>query len=298
MSLFFLFFSIFVFVFDNTVLAKEAGKEELSKSIEEVIPQDDRDKLEYFFWNLVACNHFGYTLFGDKPISLAGYFCKTPLGNILLGQLPADEFPQLLSIWQKYAVNFPSKRFILIDEPQSNPDLREFVIINKAAFIKTVDENIMLFKKILGKNISARKLLNQLEQPNANLHTILHSHEGLLGILLGYGVHNAFLYHRRDKILQNLRMEKIPLDLQISLASLPNYAKLEKKLEFLWAHLKFCGDHHYLPLIIGSVHFVGDHSNQETLDLMEKYQKLRGHLSSQYADRCFLLHTLQQLISK
>jgi hypothetical protein len=295
MKLFLSFFNIFIFVFFSTVSAKDANKD-ISETIEK-IPHEDREKLERFFWDLIVCNHFGYTLYGDKPISLNGYFCKTPLGNILCGQLPVDEFPQLLSVWKKYASNFPSSKFLLIDEPQSNPDMREFVIINKTAFIKTINKNIVYFKKVLGDNVSGRKLLNQLKQPDANLHTVLHNHEGLLGILLGYGTRNAFLYHQRDKILHNVRMEKVPLNLYASDKSTLNADK-KKKLKYLWAHLKSCGEHDYSPLTIGSVHFVGDLSNHETIALMKKYQKTRGHLSSLYADGCFLHRTLMQLISK
>ena len=114
---------------------------------------------------------------------------------------------------------------------------------------------------------------------------------------LGYGTRNAFLYHKRDKILRSKRIEKIPLKLHIWNSSSFNLS-LEKELDYLWSHLKPCGEYAYSPLIIGSVHFVGDLSNSETVSLIAKYKKMRGYLSALYADGYFLHRTLSQIISE
>lgn len=54
-------------------------------SVSEILkeaPLDDREDLEDLFSQLIYNNNFGYTLFGDKPVSLASFFNITH-GKIL-----------------------------------------------------------------------------------------------------------------------------------------------------------------------------------------------------------------------
>lgn len=306
------FLSIFFFFFCNfTLIAGEiaelksqplvkfsAQTYELVRSKVAAIPKEDREFLNRFFSSLVLRNEFGYALFADKPISLTGYFLKVPLGNAILGHYYTDEFIDLLAVWKKYASYFPSTNFILIDEPQSHPEMREFVLINKAAFIKKFEENISDFEAILGEGVTAQKLLARLEQPNANLKTILQNHEGLLGILLGYGRNNAFIFQQRDNILRDEWMEKPPLNLRALTKPSPGYSSTEEEFKQLHATLQLCGEHCYSPLIMGSIHFAADLSDRETQELMKKYTKQRGEISSVFTNGHLLEIVLAQLIHK
>lgn len=271
---------------------------DLVRSKVAAIPKEDRDILNRFFSDLILKSEFGYALFADKPISLTGYFIKVPLLNTLLGHYYADEFIDLLAVWKKYADHFPVENFVLIDHPQNSPRLREFVLINKTAFIKKFDEHKSDFEAILGRGITAQKLLVKLEQPNANLNTLLKNDEALLGILLGYGRNNAFIFKKRDNILQDQWMEKPPLNLRALTKPSPGFSSTEEEFNHLHSVLKSCGDHHYSPLFMGSICFVGDYEDKETQELMKKYTRQRGEISSILSKGNFLEIVLSQLTYK
>jgi len=255
-----------------------------------LIPQEDLNKLDRFFRNLVLFNHFGYTLFGDKPISLKGYFLKVPVGNVLMGQNPVDETIDLLQVWKKYSSWFPSERFLLFDEPQNNQQMRKIVLINKNYFIEKVDQNISYFQSVLGKNITSQQLLKQLEKSDVRLTEILQNHEGLLGILLGYGKQNSIYYQRRNEILQEQCLDKVPIDLG------PSLGFLQEELDFLWKHLKICGNNDSPIVMIRSVQFAGDPYAPETGLLNEKYRQTQKKISAIYAKGNFLELTLAQFM--
>ena len=43
----------------------------------------EEDHSSELFAFLVRSSQFGYTLWGDKPVSVAGYFVTPPLGNVI-----------------------------------------------------------------------------------------------------------------------------------------------------------------------------------------------------------------------
>ena len=49
----------------------------------DTISLEDQQKLESFFYAIMIEDHGAYTLFGDKPISLAGNFLVTPYRKYL-----------------------------------------------------------------------------------------------------------------------------------------------------------------------------------------------------------------------
>lgn len=274
--------------------------QESCKARIESIPIDDRIHLEEFFRILVADNHFGYTLFGDKPVSLAGYFVNMPIENVLLSGILVDRFCFLLAVWQKYQHLFPSLSFILLDQPQSNSNLRNFLLINKSSFIRVIQENLACFRKILGKDVSPQSLLKALEQSNANLEELCNYHENLLGILLGYGAHNALLYSQRDLILKDRDwLQKIPQDLHkpISKPSV-GFNSIEEELLFLWNHLKIEKDFANPLCVILPVQFAKDPSHEQSIKLKKKYNILRKKISLIYQQKDFLEIVLTQLSGK
>ncbi len=227
------------------------------------IPLEEQKELECLFYNLVNDSNFGYTLFGDKPVSIASYFKITPWENFIeLGQ--CDEiFWQRWKIWEKYRNRFHIQNYLLLKEDSSN--VNEIFFINKKSFLDTLINHLDIFEAILKKKISPQKFLADIEERQISFYDSIQNNEILLGILLGYGKHNSFVFYQRQKILNKNCL---------------NYYSNKNQL-----------------LRINSLCFMVDDNHHETKSLKEKYQKLRGKLSVIYAKGNFLEITLAKLTS-
>src|ERR1700761_4400117 len=97
------------------------------------IPQDEKESLELLFYNLFNQNNFSYTLFGDKPMSLAGYFTTT-LDHQGMPSSEDISFWNKWELWKKYASAFPITRYLLIVEPKEKNRTKQIYFINKKHF--------------------------------------------------------------------------------------------------------------------------------------------------------------------
>lgn len=270
------------------------GKQNLG-DILETIPKNDKERLEKFFQTLCNSENFSYTLFGDKPMSLACYL-TTPFdseGNpASRGEL---RFKRGWEIWQKYAHLFPIMHYLLVENPIAHNKYKDIVLINKKCFIEKINEHLHLFQKLLGKDINGTLLLKKIEE-NPKVLSLFDQHPLLLGILLGYGEHNARLYAKRDKLSHFVYKKKIPkIPVKIPIPS-AGFSSLQEEFNSYFPILTLFGDSGYSPLIIGSLHFVADHKHPETIALQNKYSKMRGEISAIYANGNFLEITLSKLM--
>lgn len=93
------------------------------------IPLNDRDDLEGLFYQLINNNNFGYTLFGDKPVSFASFFNITPWENFIeLGQCDGILWKKWAT-WEKYRNRFNIQKYLLLKETSNKTS--ELFIINK-----------------------------------------------------------------------------------------------------------------------------------------------------------------------
>jgi hypothetical protein len=255
-----------------------------------LISEKDQETIRSLFYTLVISDHFAYTLFGNKPVSLSGDFTITPINNTLIGCSSGGCFWNKWRVWNQYRNLFEINNYILIDEPSEiYKDIHFVVLINKKLFIKTVKENSSLFKKILHSPINPEKMLEDIESNRLSFQQSIKNHELLWGILLGYGKHNAKLYSDRHELL---KLKKGGLNSPLS------FNEIEKKIDDLNQKLQPFGDHHYSPLILHSVHCVADPSHSETIQLKQIYHKWRGKISAIYAKGDFLTITLSQLTAE
>lgn len=186
-------------------------------------------------------------------------------------------------------------RYLLLEDKRSDKS-NNIILINKKAFLKIVNQYLTVFRKILGKNVTAKSLLKTIEE-NQQFDSVIKNNQMLKGILLGYGVHNSKLFAERHKLRQFLepgRFVKIPL-------KIPNpsegFDSLSAEFNSYFSVLKHFGDCGYSPVIINSVHFVADPNHPETIKLREKYRELRGEISAIYSKGDFLEITLSKLTS-
>jgi hypothetical protein len=255
------------------------------------IPEDDKKIIRSLFHNLIS-EHFAYTLFADKPVSLSGGFTITPMNNILCGLRCGGRFWNEWLIWNKYKHKFKLTNYILIDEPSEVIKNNSLVIlINKNAFIKAVWKHKELFDKILGRHTQAEKLLEDIESKRISFQRAIKNSQLLWGILLGYGEHNAKLYAERDGYLDLKDLKKrtiVPL-------SIEELNEVDEKIKSLSQLLQPFGEDRFLPLISDAVFFVADPEHPETKALEKKYRKLRGKISAIYSKGDFLEITLSKL---
>lgn len=241
------------------------------------IPAEDLSSLDSLFSELLR-DHFGYTLFGDKPISLSSHFVITPWENIVERTNNLDGiFWKNWNIWEKYQDLFPMKNYLLIKEKSRNKNIKHIILINKNEFINVVNQNQRLFEAILGRKISPKDILDTIEAGNATLMDIINDNQALWGILLGYGKHNSMLYNQRERNYFNC------------------LALSDIALKHSSITLEGVGDYKYSPLIMGSVYFAGDMHHPETITLQRKYQELREKISLIYSQGDLLEISLSQL---
>ncbi|MCH9626358.1 MAG: hypothetical protein S4CHLAM123_15550 [Chlamydiales bacterium] len=165
------------------------------------IPVKDRLALEHFFRILTQNDGLGYTLFGSKPVCLSNFFMKVPFGNMLYG-CHSNAIRLGWKTWKKYEKHFPHPQFIVFDEKENvkGIEIINIYFINKINVLKTLNENLDVFSSELEKEIHPESFISEIEQ-EYSLSQLLNNHEGLLGILLGYGVESSMHYHERNHFL-------------------------------------------------------------------------------------------------
>lgn len=251
------------------------------------LSKHDRQSLEKLFHILLDEDQFCYTLFGDKPVSLSGDYVITPYQETLSGRPSGDIFWRKWAIWKKFQENLSITKYIFIEEPAYNcPDgtIGFIFFVNKQAFLDTVDQHIQTFRGILGQEITATKLLAEIERKHAFMATLKGS-ELLLGILLGYGENNARLFARRVQLRKFISAqtslswpEKRPLPAQ-------GFSSIEEEEKFLGQQLQPFSSHDGgVPWRISSVQFAADPHHSETKLLKDKYSHWRGEIARRYAE--------------
>ncbi|MBS4167403.1 hypothetical protein [Parachlamydia sp. AcF125] len=240
-------------------------KTECTSSILNQISQSEKEQLEAFFAELVVDAHFGYSLFGDKPVSLTGHFLLTPWNNVLELHKIDGDFWQKWKIWEKYQKQLEITHYLLVKEPASFKNSQFIILINKKAFIHAFTKHAALFHAILGAGLKPEKILQEIAEGKKTFFESIRHNPTLLGLLLGYGEHNAICFSQKGKILKMSCLRSFGDDSRFSL------------------------------LRVGSLYFLADFKHPETQALYQKYEKLRGRLSTIYAHGNFLPITLSKL---
>ena len=196
------------------------------------ISANDQVKLEKFFEYLIIRTTFGYTLCGEKPISMETLPNLTKIPAIpmvgIFFKLPGYHILQKgLETWSKYTKLFPSKNFVL----RFIPEYSTIVLINKKATLKVIDENLDLFHKLSSPNLSAEEFLAEICQPK-NKEYMIRSNVTLLGILLGYGRNNAMAFDKKKGIVKMNPFNSNYIDRSLVKQLEPNFMALSNKTNY------------------------------------------------------------------
>jgi hypothetical protein len=256
---------------------------------------EDVVELEGLFHKLVFNDHFAYTLLGGKAVSLSSCFDEVPWEKILKGSKQGIIFWHKWETWIKHRSQFQSKHFLLFKEKSNYLDNVSLIfLINKKLFTETFKKYQKTFDYILGHQTSPEKILEDLESGNTTLQSAFLGNEILLGIMLGYGEHNASLYSRRDELYRTRGYSKLMLKKP---KPSEGFETIEDEIQYLHNVLSFYDTQGPL-LVFNSVNFAADPSHPETITLIEKYRRLGQEISQTYKDKNFLEVTLSLLTAE
>lgn len=261
-----------------------------------LLPEEDHASLDALFRRLLLKDHFAYALFGDKAIAISGYFSYNN-HNFSLGHLAVSlnksniKIRNGCNIWKKYNHLFQLKSHLLLIEEELEDNVW-IVIINKRNFLKTFNQYSSLFRRVLGKNITGEALLKQIEIKGILKKEALNDNEELLGLLLGFGKKNSYLYQRHEEI------RNVQNQVSISLLKKTSKQSFEDELEDIEARLLLFDDPVRTSFcFMNYPYFRADRNDPETQELLEKYICQRKKITKLYRKGKFLETTLQKLCS-
>jgi len=283
------------------------------------LPERDIKDLDSFFQLLCREYDFAYTLFGEKPMSMAYYSSHLSSFSVYHPAVFLT-LEKGWDLWKNYSTLFPSKEFVL--KKCKDKDTLAIFLINKKYVLNTISENQIKFEEILNQKIEPQEFLQQLCDSEQDVMTLLNDNSELLGILLGYGKTNAMLFKRKANICRHLNAKMTPpftsqhdieklqpsgqnlVDLyrseesQIDLAIFPlsKYNSIADELNEILSNEEFFelyGSDFFLDRFISPV-FMMRKKDQETEQLNETYFSTKLKLRQLYQQESFLEITLNQ----
>ena len=161
--------------------------------------------MEALLQSMIFEQGFGYTLFGNKPVSLAGYSLNPSFDTIFFSKR-SSFFPiaEAWSLLEKNVLRHLQGNYILLKQVDRTKKCSTFqvIIINKSSFLQIVAEHLDLFCELLEKKIDPKALLDEVILNQKSLWDILKGNQALYGIILGYGKKNSLAFKRRWELGQ------------------------------------------------------------------------------------------------
>lgn len=156
---------------------------------------------------------------------------------------------------------------------------------------RNLKEHINDFQQVLRQEATAESLFARLTG-NEDLVEVVNSHQALLGILLGYGRENAWLFYQKDKLRSMSRFAppmKKDDSIDKQLAQIVQKADSFSEDLHEWKYILKCPR---LPL----PHFMADPNSLETKKLKKRYEKERQKMKKLFAQENYVEATLQKLM--
>lgn len=154
------------------------------------LSSEDRALFEKMWRVLYFRFNFGYTLLGSKPVSVgewdkmifSGFRRGRPVEALYIGQAKGR--------WEAFTKAYPSRHYALLfnEFTLAGRVYEEVVFINKEAVRKSFELHRQLFMDNLE--------LDDDSPETITLKTLRSQNHELIGILLGFGIHNSKLFQR------------------------------------------------------------------------------------------------------
>jgi FKBP-type peptidyl-prolyl cis-trans isomerase len=274
---------------------------EAIKAYLQTLSQQERILLDDFLRKIVTSPN-GFVLYGDKPMALYSYYywtgCEPDASEDDVSLIKGKELFQGLNI-----APYNKEHTLLIF---NSSNYCNFVCINRKAFIKTVDENISLFRYVLGPLLTSESLLQELIDAKDDFYAVLKDDNVLLGILFGYGTQNALLVSRQESICYDCvddREEEFPFiswRTKINSSSLPKgktkrpslgFSTLIEEANAIVSQLSY--SHHDRPIDPCQIPFFGCVADsKETQELLATYKANQSEIIKALKQQNFLEKTM------
>lgn len=266
-------YHVVFFIVNLIILSPQAlcvDKEIILKKMEKLSSEEKKD-LTNFFRICFHSYEFGYTIFGEKPMSLDAMhleISRPPIDDLV--DYKEDEWAlcsyrkkEGWDVWKKHFQDIQLKGFSFIFySAQNQPGIIHFAIINHKTFLKVIENNLSEFQKVLQKKIEPNEILSEYVKCEKEVFEIIKNHDGLLGILLGYGKENSWKFMNGEKLS-------------------PSVDPLSLKNEDM--------SNIFLPL------FMVSEGSAETQNIMTSYRKQREKINDLYQKENFLEMVLLKL---
>lgn len=145
------------------------------------------------FQSLLKYTEAGYVLYDQKPVCVHGFSSNTCIFE------PSEWHQVSVAICEtkKILENdvFKKGNIVFCFDEQEN-----IIIINRKLFLKTIQDNLILFQYVLGPSITPDSLLTTFIESQKPFISLLNYDKVLIGIVLGYGVQNALHVSRNEEI--------------------------------------------------------------------------------------------------
>jgi len=188
-------FVFFIFIFSAKILY---GTDiEKVKAFTNALSSDQRTTLVRFLNTLIE-SFSGYVLHGDKPLCIEAYPLSYESGAVSGVNKESHTLINGVHLWQSLNLPLENKQYLFLIFDIEDYGYCHLICINRKAFLHAVNENLSLFRYVLGPTLTAEGLLNELIAKKEQFYKILKEDNVLLGILLGYGKQNALLVSREE----------------------------------------------------------------------------------------------------
>jgi hypothetical protein len=223
------------------------------------LSSQEKQDLAFFIGQVISLDQYPYTLVGYKPMSISNVVIEDT-EDLLDAWREAFKRPRHQTsrrgylVWKKYQSLFPRKKHILSDYSFLGKGRREIALICPKLCMATIQENLDDFQEILARPCTSKEVFWILTHPEHNDFYTIIDRTRLVGILLGFGKNNAYLYeqYRGGSSRSNIRHQRSEQD---PLQSFSNE----------WPR----------PGALLSPDFACDPATEETRQLKERYKKAR-----------------------
>lgn len=277
------------------------------KAFTHSLSSEQKNLLRDFFRTLIKDFFSGYVLFGDKPMCIEA--CCLEMDALSRIDKEGALIVEGMEHWKKLNVFPDNKEYLILIFDMNEYGYRHFVCINRKAFFQVVNENLSLFRYVLGPTLTAENLLNQLIGAKERFYDVLKNDNVLLGILLGYGKQNALLVSRKEELSDAFAVqhkEEFPFlskKAQMKLVELPKKQQKRPSLGFATIEEEIKGIKNSTALsrklkpfdICQIPHFGCEANSEETKKLLETYEKNHWEIIKALKSESFLEDVLLKL---
>jgi hypothetical protein len=230
------------------------------------MPRGDARCLDRFFREILVADSLAYTLVGAKPLS---FVCYRKAGG-LSWMRPSLRISRGWKVWKRYQHLFQTDRLLFWSEESP------WVGGVSCLILADVKQCNQLASTADFRNVVAAPDLFRDVGHTSFFHDTLKMHEALIGILLGFGQENAWLYYQNGQLAK--------------WAKLPPIGEADRGGRFYsW---RYCTLQTIHMSDLGLPRFVGDPESEESRQLVNKYRTAREQIRRYYEGKDFLSATL------